>query len=176
MGAVRDVTEEKEAEERQILLTRELQHRVKNTLATVQSIVWQAARANSTPQAMREAVETRLFALSRSHDLLNRKTWQNAGLLDIVQDALEHEQVHTRVLSAIEIQEVAEGSGGAAAGLEAGDVVTQVDEKAITSTSSLVATIRGYRPGDTVTMVVERDGDTRTLTATLDSDAEASTP
>ncbi len=75
-----------------------------------------------------------------------------------------------------EIQEVAEGSGGAAAGLEAGDVVTQVDEKAITSTSSLVATIRGYRPGDTVTMVVERDGDTRTLTATLDSDAETSTP
>lgn len=84
-----DLTMHKEEQAHSRLLIDELNHRVKNTLATVQSIVWQAARANSTPQAMREAVETRLFALSRSHDLLNRKTWQNAGLLDIVQDALE---------------------------------------------------------------------------------------
>jgi len=84
-----DLTVHKREQAHSRLLIDELNHRVKNTLATVQSIVWQAARANSTPQAMREAVETRLFALSRSHDLLNRKTWQSAGLLDIVQDALE---------------------------------------------------------------------------------------
>ena len=84
-----DLTVHKEQQAHSRLLIDELNHRVKNTLATVQSIVWQAARANSTPQAMRDAVETRLFALSRSHDLLNRKTWQSAGLLDIVQDALE---------------------------------------------------------------------------------------
>ena len=54
--------------------------------------------------------------------------------------------------------------------------MTRVDDKAITSIDSLVATIRGYRPGDTVTLVVERGGDTRTLTATLDSDADTSTP
>jgi putative serine protease PepD len=75
-----------------------------------------------------------------------------------------------------EIQEVDEGSAGAEAGLEAGDLVTRVDDKAITSIDSLVATIRGYRPDDTVTLVVERGGETQTLEATLDSDAETSTP
>ncbi|MBC8128796.1 MAG: PAS domain-containing protein [Rhizobiaceae bacterium] len=84
-----DLTLHKEELVHSRMLIDELNHRVKNTLATVQSIVWQAARANSAPQAMRQAVETRLFALSRSHDLLNRKSWQSAGLLDIVQDALE---------------------------------------------------------------------------------------
>ena len=71
------------------MLIDELNHRVKNTLATVQSIVWQASRANSDPQVIREAVESRLFALSRSHNLLTRENWHSAGLLDVLHDALE---------------------------------------------------------------------------------------
>jgi PAS domain S-box-containing protein len=84
-----DLTKHKEEQAQSRMLIEELNHRVKNTLATVQSIVWQASRANSEPQVIREAVESRLFALSRSHNLLTRENWHSAGLLDVLHDALE---------------------------------------------------------------------------------------
>lgn len=84
-----DLTKHKEEQAQSKMLIDELNHRVKNTLATVQSIVWQASRANSDPRAIREAVESRLFALSRSHNLLTRENWHSAGLLDVLRDALE---------------------------------------------------------------------------------------
>jgi two-component sensor histidine kinase len=62
----------------------ELNHRVKNTLSTVQSIVWQALRKASDPEVIRDSIESRLFALSRSHDLLTRENWESAGLLDLL--------------------------------------------------------------------------------------------
>jgi putative serine protease PepD len=67
-------------------------------------------------------------------------------------------------------------SGGAAdkAGLRKGDVVTKVDDQVIDGSESLVATIRGHRPGDKVTLTYVRGGDTRTTTATLGSDAATS--
>lgn len=84
-----DLTSYKNEQTHSRMLIDELNHRVKNTLATVQSIVSQAARANADPKAMRKAVESRLFALSRSHDLLSREKWRSAGLLDVLHDALE---------------------------------------------------------------------------------------
>lgn len=84
-----DLTKLKEDEAKAKLLIGELNHRVKNTLSTVQSIVWQAMRTASGPKVVQEAIESRLFALSRSHDLLTRENWESAGLLDIVRDALE---------------------------------------------------------------------------------------
>ncbi len=84
-----DLTQYKENEAQSKLLIDELNHRVKNTLSTVQSIVWQALRKASDPKVIRESIESRLFALSRSHDLLTRENWESAGLLDIVHDALE---------------------------------------------------------------------------------------
>ena len=71
------------------MLIDELNHRVKNTLSTVQSIVGQALRNTSDPEVIRESIESRLFALSRSHDLLTRENWEGAGLLDLVKAALE---------------------------------------------------------------------------------------
>ena len=71
------------------MLIDELNHRVKNTLATVQSIVIQAVRNSSDPQIVRESIETRIAALSRSHDLLGREKWEGAGLHDLVLQALE---------------------------------------------------------------------------------------
>jgi putative serine protease PepD len=67
-------------------------------------------------------------------------------------------------------------SGGAAdkAGLQKGDVITKVDDEVIDSSESLVATIRGHRPGDKVTLTYVRGGSTRTTTATLGSDAATS--
>jgi PAS domain S-box-containing protein len=84
-----DLTRHKEDEAQSKMLIDELNHRVKNTLSTVQSIVWQTLRTPSDPMVMRESIESRLFALSRSHDLLTREKWESAGLLDIVHDALE---------------------------------------------------------------------------------------
>jgi PAS domain S-box-containing protein len=84
-----DLTKHKEDEARSKLLIEELNHRVKNTLATVQSIVWQATRTSSDPKLVQKAIETRLFALSRSHDLVTRENWESIGLLDIIHDAME---------------------------------------------------------------------------------------
>ena len=84
-----DLTKHKADEAKSKRLIDELNHRVKNTLTTVQSIVRQATRSASDPKVVREAIESRLFALSRSHDLLTRENWHSAGLLDIVRGALE---------------------------------------------------------------------------------------
>ncbi|MCS6758834.1 MAG: hypothetical protein MO852_07220 [Candidatus Devosia euplotis] len=69
------------------MLVDELNHRIKNTLATVQSIVWQALRFDPDPIAARKAIEDRLFALSRSHDLLTTQHWKSASLFDLTRQA-----------------------------------------------------------------------------------------
>jgi PAS domain S-box-containing protein len=83
-----DITKQKEEHAHSATMIDELNHRVKNTLSTVQSIVWQALRKNAVPEAVRESIESRLFALSRSHDLLTRENWEGAGLRDLVNEAL----------------------------------------------------------------------------------------
>jgi putative serine protease PepD len=62
-------------------------------------------------------------------------------------------------------------SGGAAeeAGLQAGDVVTAVDDRPVTSSTELTAAVRSHAPGDTVTLTVRRGDDTRTVEVTLGS-------
>jgi len=84
-----DLTRHKEEQAQSRMLINELNHRVKNTLSTVQSIVAQALRHASDPEVIRESIESRLFALSRSHDLLTRENWEGAGLHDVVDAALE---------------------------------------------------------------------------------------
>ena len=83
-----DLTKHKEAEAHSKNLIDELNHRVKNTLAMVQSIVWQALRTTNDPKAIQSAIESRLSALSRSHDLLSSENWQSVSLLDLLNDAL----------------------------------------------------------------------------------------
>ena len=63
---VEDITERLQADKRQKLLVDELNHRVKNTLATVQSLAWQAARPGVPPQVAQERFQERLLALSRT--------------------------------------------------------------------------------------------------------------
>ena len=75
-------------EQRQQLLVNELNHRVKNTLATVQSIVAQSLRNAPTPEEARTSTESRLFALSRAHDVLTRENWEGAELREILEHAL----------------------------------------------------------------------------------------
>lgn len=84
-----DLSRQKQEQAQSMMMIDELNHRVKNTLSTVQSIVWQALRKDSDPTTIREAIESRLFALSRSHDLLSRENWKGARLQDLVKAALE---------------------------------------------------------------------------------------
>jgi PAS domain S-box-containing protein len=84
-----DLTKQKRAQVHSDMLVNELNHRVKNTLATVQSVVWQALRKSADAKVIGESIQARLSALSRSHDLLTRGQWASAGLHDIVMDALE---------------------------------------------------------------------------------------
>ena len=55
-----DLTRQKQEQAQSTMMIDELNHRVKNTLATVQSIVWQALRNASDPEAIRESIESRL--------------------------------------------------------------------------------------------------------------------
>jgi PAS domain S-box-containing protein len=89
VGVSYDMTPRKDWEERQKLLINELNHRVKNTLATVQSIVSQTLRNAQSFDRAREDLEVRLLALSRTHDVLTRESWERADLRDIVDVATE---------------------------------------------------------------------------------------
>ncbi len=83
-----DTTRHHVAQQNAAMLIDELNHRVKNTLATVQSIVTQAVHNSPDLPTVKEAIETRIAALSRSHDLLGREKWDGAGLNDLVREAL----------------------------------------------------------------------------------------
>jgi two-component sensor histidine kinase len=86
-GAI-DITERKRQQEHRELLLNELNHRVKNTLATVQSFAVQTLRTAPTLADGRRAFEARLIALSKGHDVLTRENWQGAGLHEVVAEAL----------------------------------------------------------------------------------------
>ncbi|WP_411903934.1 sensor histidine kinase [Methylorubrum thiocyanatum] len=85
-----DVTDAKRAEEHLRLLINELNHRVKNTLATVQSIAMQSLRGleGEEAQSAKAAFEARLLALARAHDVLTRESWEGAELKTVVADAI----------------------------------------------------------------------------------------
>ncbi len=86
---VEDITARQEADRRQKLLIDELNHRVKNTLATVQSLAWQAARSGVPPQVAQQRFQERLLALSRTHNLLNETHWEGASLRTILETELQ---------------------------------------------------------------------------------------
>jgi PAS domain S-box-containing protein len=89
-GTTEDIDERKVAEEHQRLLINELNHRVKNTLATVQAIAFQTLKGDITVNEARGRFETRLMALSRAHNLLTEQNWGGAPLDRVVRDATEH--------------------------------------------------------------------------------------
>ena len=75
------------AEERREILVHELAHRVKNTLATVQSIAGMSFRHSQGPEALRQ-FQDRLQALVRGHDLLTQKNWQHADMSEVAEAAM----------------------------------------------------------------------------------------
>lgn len=87
-GSTRDVTDRRLHEEHLELLVNELNHRVKNTLSTVQSLVRQTLGTASDLDDGGARIESRLFALSRAHDVLTRENWHSADIHDIVRGAI----------------------------------------------------------------------------------------
>ena len=83
-----DVTENVEARERQDLLINELNHRVKNTLAIVQSLAAQSFRQVEDGAEARATFEARLNALAAAHALLTRESWEEASLDDTLMGAV----------------------------------------------------------------------------------------
>jgi two-component sensor histidine kinase len=86
VAAIRDI---EVAKRRQSLLLEELHHRAKNTLATVIAITSQSLRAAQNLEEGRLAVESRLVALGRAHDLLLEANSADAKLTDVIRNAIE---------------------------------------------------------------------------------------
>jgi len=90
MGVVfRDVTDRKTAEADRELLINELNHRVKNTLATVQSMARQTLTGRGVPLVVQRGFEARLQALGNVHTLLTERNWEGAGLREVVEMSLK---------------------------------------------------------------------------------------
>jgi two-component sensor histidine kinase len=83
-----DRTESFRAQRRQRLLIDELNHRVKNALATVQSIAAQTLRATTDTAEARKAFEARILALSKAHDMLSDRHWDDTEIGRLVQQEL----------------------------------------------------------------------------------------
>lgn len=84
VGVVQDITARKAAEERQLLLMAELDHRVKNILAIVQALARRSLAGPEGPKVFSE----RLAALARTHGLLSQHRWKGVGLAVLVRQAL----------------------------------------------------------------------------------------
>ena len=81
---VQDINERKQAEQHRKLLLDELNHRVKNTLATVQALAAHTVRNATSAEDFRSRFEPRLLALSAAHDRLTKNDWRGANLVEIV--------------------------------------------------------------------------------------------
>jgi PAS domain S-box-containing protein len=83
----RDITERRQLERRQGLLLSEMNHRIRNTIATVQALAGQTMRG--APAEQRAAFGARLHSLARAHDLLTLERWGRTSVRDVVERALE---------------------------------------------------------------------------------------
>jgi len=95
VAVIEDITLRKQAEAEQEryqaqlrLMINELNHRVKNTLATVQSMASQALRGGADPATAYDRFESRLMGLAEVHDVLTRESWHGAALQEVTERAL----------------------------------------------------------------------------------------
>ncbi|WP_245459130.1 MULTISPECIES: sensor histidine kinase [unclassified Mesorhizobium] len=92
IGAVQislDISERKRGEEQRQLLVKELNHRVKNTLAVVQAIAGQTIRNATSLAQAGAALSSRLISLAKAHDLLTRENWSGADLQTLIAASIE---------------------------------------------------------------------------------------
>lgn len=84
-----DVTRRRQDEERARLMMDELDHRVKNTLATVQAIARQSLSGSAVDKQVRDVFEGRILALSKGHKLLAHESWEGASLREMIEQILQ---------------------------------------------------------------------------------------
>ena len=89
LGFLRDISGRKREEEQRQLLIDELNHRVKNMIAVVQSIFMQSARTNKSIDGLQEVFLARLYALASAHELLSAGNWQAASFREVLEKTLE---------------------------------------------------------------------------------------
>ena len=82
--------ERQRTHERQALLIRELHHRVKNTLATVQGLLGATARSTKDVDTFYQSFSDRIVSLGKTHNLLTEDYWQTAPLRELLQNELGH--------------------------------------------------------------------------------------
>jgi PAS domain S-box-containing protein len=87
-AALRDVTERKRAEERQNVLIAELDHRVKNVLATVAVVAQQTRKDSASMDEFLKTLDGRIQSMARTHALLRRDRWQGVNLSHLVREEL----------------------------------------------------------------------------------------
>jgi len=101
---LKDVTELRRLDKELRRLMDELQHRVKNTLATVASIVNQTVANSTDPKELTETLKNRVGALAATHNLLTSQNWQGASLRDILEAELSpYESLNRIELSGPEV-------------------------------------------------------------------------
>jgi len=88
MGACIDISESKQTADQTRLLLRELNHRVKNTLAMIQSVARQTIRQNPDPKSFIEAFSGRLRTISDAHVLLADRDWSGVQLYEVIASQL----------------------------------------------------------------------------------------
>src|SRR4029453_11988601 len=87
-GLTRDITERKHAEERQRLLVRELDHRVKNILASVATVAQRTREGSTSMEDFLRTFDGRIQSMADAHALLSRNQWQGVSLPELVRNEL----------------------------------------------------------------------------------------
>lgn len=88
LGIIVDITEQKQSERHRALLTRELEHRIKNTLAMVTAIINQTFRSPGSIPEIKARLNGRVLALQQAHDLLTRNNWRSTSIRSVIEHAL----------------------------------------------------------------------------------------
>ena len=84
-----DVTARRNAEERQTLLMAELNHRVRNTLATIQAMARLTSTSTASKEAYVQSLQGRIGTMARTHERLTRERWQGVSFEDVVSEELK---------------------------------------------------------------------------------------
>ena len=113
------------------------------------------------------------LAKSVAGHLVKGEKVQHARIGVVVSPAVAEDEITT---TGAEIKEVTPGSAGAKAGLQKGDVITAVNNTPVGSSDALVAAIRAYQPGQTVTITYLRGKEKKTVKVELDSDGGKLSP
>jgi len=156
-GVIWDATARREAEERQNLLLAELDHRVKNTLSRVQSILTQSLRGADSMEAFAQAFEGRIAATARAHNLLTRESWRGADLRLL---ALEELAPHAEAGNVTVEGEAVRLSPGAAVSFAMAfhELTTNAAKYGALSVPGGVVAVRWRREGDRLILSWEESG------------------